>query len=421
VRLGIVPYLDPLGGGTYQHSLNVLAALAERRDAGREEWIVLYREATARRPLRAAGWDARPLDPRRQLREAVATSLGAWPRRLWRALRGERLPVAPPVGSVRDDARSRARMHAAGIELMLFPTADPLSFEAGVPYVTTVHDLQFRLQPQWPEFAGVGPHWDYLLRNGARWATLLLVDSEVGREDVLALYGDAIDADRVRVLPYLPAAYLPREVEPETVAAVRARYRLPDRYFFYPAQFWPHKNHLRIVRALSALADEGLNPAMVLTGTHQGAVREENYRQVVGDAERLGVASRIRWLGFVPDGHMAALYAGAAALVMPTFFGPTNIPVLEAWSFGCPVLTSGIRGIREQAGDAALLVDPTSVESIADGMRRLWLDAALAARLAAAGRARLLSYTPADFRSRLDAVVDEAKARARDGRAPRRA
>jgi glycosyltransferase involved in cell wall biosynthesis len=126
-------------------------------------------------------------------------------------------------------------------------------------------------------------------------------------------------------------------------------------------------------------------------------------------------------LGFVPDERMAALYAGAAALVMPTFFGPTNIPVLEAWSFGCPVLTSDIRGIREQAGDAAVLVDPTSVDSVADGMRRLWSDAALAAGLAAAGRLRLASYTPADFRARLDAVVDDAKARVRDGRAPHRA
>jgi glycosyltransferase involved in cell wall biosynthesis len=60
--------------------------------------------------------------------------------------------------------------------------------------------------------------------------------------------------------------------------------------------------------------------------------------------------------------------------VMPTFFGPTNIPVLEAWAFGCPVLTSDIRGIREQVGDAALLADPTSVEAIADGIHQLWTD-----------------------------------------------
>jgi len=421
MRFGVVPYLDPLGGGTYQHTLNLLAALAPRRDAGSEEWVMLPREPAAVAPLRAAGWDARPLDPHLRLKEAVLSSLGGLPRRAWRTLRGERLPVAPPPGTVRDDVRSRTRLHSAGIELMLFPTADPLAFEAGLPYVTTVHDLQFRLQPEWPEWQGVAEHWEYLVRNGARWATLLLVDSEVGREDVLALYGDVIDADRVRVLPYLPANYLPREVGEDTIIAVRRRYELPSRYFFYPAQLWPHKNHLRLVRALRLLVDHGLDPELVLTGTHTGEVRERNFRAVIEEVERLGVSSRVHWLGFVPDGHMAPLYAGAAGLVMPTFFGPTNIPVPEAWSLGCPVLTSDIRGIREQVGDAAVLVDPTSAESIANGMRLLWTDSGVVARLVAAGRRRLAEYTLDDFRSRLDAIVEEAKARVSDGRAPHRA
>ena len=80
----------------------------------------------------------------------------------------------------------------------------------------------------------------------------------------------------------------------------------------------------------------------------------------------MGLEGELRYLGYVPDEDMSGLYAGAVALVMPTFFGPTNIPVVEAWTFGCPVLTSDIRRIREQAGNAAVLVDPRSVEAIAD-------------------------------------------------------
>ena len=85
-------------------------------------------------------------------------------------------------------------------------------------------------------------------------------------------------------------------------------------------------------------------------------------------ASDLGLESQIRYGGYVPDEDMSGLYAGAVALTMPTFFGPTNIPVLEAWAYGCPVLTSDIRGIREQVGDAGVLVDPRSIESIADGI-----------------------------------------------------
>ncbi|PYS54816.1 MAG: glycosyltransferase family 1 protein, partial [Acidobacteria bacterium] len=97
-------------------------------------------------------------------------------------------------------------------------------------------------------------------------------------------------------------------------------------------------------------------------------------------------------------------------LVMPTFFGPTNIPILEAWAFGCPVITSDIRGVREQAGDAALLADPRSPEMIAEAIREIWTDPGLCEALAQRGRVRLSGYTPAEFRRRLVEIVEEAKA-----------
>jgi glycosyltransferase involved in cell wall biosynthesis len=126
---------------------------------------------------------------------------------------------------------------------------------------------------------------------------------------------------------------------------------------------------------------------------------------------KLGLDEQIHYLGYVPDQDMSALYAEAAALLMPTFFGPTNIPVLEAWAFGCPVVTSDIRGVREQADDAAILVDPASAESIADGICRIWTDATLAGHLAELGRKRLSQYTPDDYQGRLMSVLDDARAR----------
>ena len=98
---------------------------------------------------------------------------------------------------------------------------------------------------------------------------------------------------------------------------------------------------------------------------------------------------------------------------MPTFFGPTNIPVLEAWAFGCPVLTSDIRGIREQVGDAAVLVNPRSVEAIADGIYRIWMDQNLGRMLGERGRQRLATYGPDDYRRRLIEILEEAKTRVR--------
>ena len=79
------------------------------------------------------------------------------------------------------------------------------------------------------------------------------------------------------------------------------------------------------------------------------------------------------YLGAAPEEDMPALYAPlSTALVMPTFFGPTNIPPFEAWHYGRPVICSNIPGIREQIGDAGLLVDPRSPEDLAQAMSRLW-------------------------------------------------
>jgi glycosyltransferase involved in cell wall biosynthesis len=147
---------------------------------------------------------------------------------------------------------------------------------------------------------------------------------------------------------------------------------------------------------------------VVLCGTHSGALRTRVYRDMMQEAERLRVGNRLHYLGYVPNEAMSALYAEAAGLVMPTFFGPTNIPVMEAWLFGCPVMTSNIRGIREQVGDAGLLVDPRSVEAIADGMSRLWEDSGLRTELAQRGSRRVTQYTLQDFTAKLTAIMAEA-------------
>ncbi|MBM3801341.1 MAG: glycosyltransferase [Acidimicrobiia bacterium] len=95
---------------------------------------------------------------------------------------------------------------------------------------------------------------------------------------------------------------------------------------------------------------------------------------------------------------------------MPTFFGPTNIPVLEAWALGCPVLSSDIRGIREQVGGAGLLVNPRDPDAIAQGLLTLWTDAAERQRCIEAGRQRFAGYSAGDFARRLTAAIESCGA-----------
>jgi glycosyltransferase involved in cell wall biosynthesis len=239
----------------------------------------------------------------------------------------------------------------------------------------------------------------------------VVAESETGKEDILSCYGPRVIApDRIRILPYVSPLRTP--FSDDQVHSFRLG--LPERYLLYPAQFWPHKNHRRVVQALHLLKlNHGLTIPIVLCGSSEGRIRTLTRSALLEEVRSRSLEAQVHVLNRVTDAEIAALYAGATALVMPTFFGPSNLPILEAWSAGCPVLTSDVRGVRDQAGDAALLVDPASVPSIAEGIRRLWTDEELTRTLAERGRSRQALWTQDDFRRRLEGIVDEAWSRVR--------
>ena len=407
-------------GGTYQYGQTMLDVIAELRPTRSEEFVVLGDNILPSDPLLGGhAWEIARLTPtstprafpvrlRRLVRDRLSVDQREALLQAYARLRGRNEEPPPRRPERREDVHIWLR--SLGVDLILYTVPLGIVLEAGIPFVLAVHDLQHRLHPEFPEVSADG-EWEYrehLFRNGIGEATLILTDSEVGKEDVLSLYGDLIEAERVAVLPFLPAT--PAAVRLEDRRRVRRAYSLPERYLFYPAQLWPHKNHLRLVEGLGALARDGLVVDLVLVGSRSGRIRESAWTELVARAQELGMGNRVRHLGYVAAKDMPALYAEAVALVMPTFFGPTNIPILEAWGLGCPVLTSDIRGVREQAGDAAVLADPTSVEEIAEGIRRLWLDDGLRTRLAARGHERLGLYGREDYARRLNAILDQATA-----------
>lgn len=211
-------------------------------------------------------------------------------------------------------------------------------------------------------------------------------------------------------MPFLPANYLTTHNLLKEKQRISKLFQLPEDYLFYPAQFWPHKNHLRIVKALGLLKQKKeLDVPIVFCGLHTGEIREKTFDEMMSQAAKLSVDKNIFYLGYIKDEYMSGLYAGAKALVMPTFFGPTNIPVLEAWQFNCPVLTSDIRGIREQVGEAAVLVNPKSVSDIARRIYQLWTDQKLRQKLIKKGKQRLNSYKFNDFYDRFERILDKTK------------
>ncbi|MBI3835681.1 MAG: glycosyltransferase family 4 protein [Planctomycetes bacterium] len=402
MRIGIHPNLKRHDGGIYQYAVSLMDALFD-----------LSREG---HPLCEYEFVIFAHDPNDELLLKYAD--GGW------TIRSFRPPWAPTptidfdfdcaTNSVAPIQQTDMRdwILECGVKLMIYPSPHRLSFECGVPFIMSIHDLQHLHHPEFPEVSAGGEfrRREYVLRNVASKAILLIAESEVGKEDIIRAFSRfGITRPRVKVLPYSPPRSVGQSTAQSLTAQVRKKFMLPDRFLFYPAQFWPHKNHLRIIEALGLLKKRhGLEIPLILTGSASGAIRTEVESKIQKRCGVLHLNEQVRHLGYVSDEEIAGLYAGATALIMPTFFGPTNIPFLEAWSLDCPVLTSRIRGILEQVGDAAMTVNPESDEEIAIGIQKLWSDNALRQTLIKNGRRKLAEYTPDDFRNRLSEIIESA-------------
>ena len=290
-----------------------------------------------------------------------------------------------------------------------------------MPFVCPIFDLNHRLQPEFPEVSESGEiqRREYFYVNTCRFATLVLADSEVGRANILQFYGEYIEADRIRILPYYPPIVRRPVASEADRDRVSRTYPLPSRYFFYPAQFWPHKNHNLIIQALDLIRkDRDETVHVVFCGSYSDYYRARQYRELRETIEQLDLSENVSFLGSVPEADMPALYAMSVGLVMPTFFGPTNIPPLEAWFYERPVICSDIPGIRQQIGDAGLLVDPRSPAALAEAMTQIWTQDAFARSLVEAGRLRLASYNWDAFVGGVEGIVRDACDRVRAGHTP---
>ncbi len=419
MRIGIARSLaDSNSGGVFQYEIVFLKALSEIATRYPEELVYLCYNVSdiitlaSTGPLNYRGLRIVPLgeseQPQLQPPETFLSQKPVTPP-----------PVDPSNVKFNNAGGDLMRRYDVNLLLLLSPNLPGFSYR--LPFVVPIFDLNHRLQPEFPEFShGEFNSREYYYINTCRFATLVLVDSEMGKADVLRFYGDYIDEDRIRILPYYPPIEnraLPNQQE---LDRVRAKYKLPPRYFFYPATFWPHKNHALIIQAIKLIADEtGEVVPIVFCGSYWNYKMAMNFKEVMAQAVSFGVVDRVRYLGLVPDEDMAALYTLSAGLVMPTFFGPTNIPPLEAWHLSRPVITSDIRGLREQSGDAGLLVDPRSPQALAEAMKRVWQDDALCAELVRRGRKRLESYSWSTFLDNVVSVLTDACDRVRTGRTPR--
>ena len=297
-----------------------------------------------------------------------------------------------------------------GIDFFLNTTFEAVTLK--IPFSAIVWDLQHRLQPHFPEVSANG-EWERresFYSQVLKHASFVIVGTEAGKKEVQRFYGTPTEI--IRILP-LPTPAFALEETPCDIETV-AKYKLPPNYIFYPAQFWAHKNHSAIVKAVAHLKrTENLRLPVVFTGSDQG-----NERAVRDEVDQLGLPDQIFFLGHVSRDELKALYQNALCLCYSSFFGPDNLPPLEAFGLGCPVIAADVPGASEQLGDAAIRVNPSDELAIADAIKLVFQDKSKREELIRRGRERARRFTGRDFAKGLFELLDEFE-RARLGRAAR--
>lgn len=275
-----------------------------------------------------------------------------------------------------------------GVELLFCPFTATTYAEGNIPTVSVVLDLQHRELPQFFSLHEIGLRNDFMAEL-TRKADRIICISEHTRKTVLKHLG--VPSEKTHAVPICIQTRLSRPQVEKSVQYL-ADFGISERpYMFYPANFWPHKNHSMLLTAYGMfLARNPHSPIdLVFTGALNGG--EDAIKQAV---IQMGLAKRVHFLGFVPEEMLAAVWFGCEFLIFPSLYEGFGIPVLEAMSIGKPVLCSDRTSLPEVAGDAALYFDPRKPEALVKCIEKITKDASLRSALVEKGRVRAGRFHP---------------------------
>lgn len=256
----------------------------------------------------------------------------------------------------------------------------------GIPVVATIMDAIPLAQPEWTS-SRLRPLKNFAFRKSARSAQHIITISHYSKAEIVHYFGIPEERIGVTYLGVNPAFSLP--VSRETRAAVLERYGLEPGFFIFVGTIQPRKNVGRIIAAHQSLpvAIQRAHPLVIVGRNGWGS---ENLLPILNGLVRQGTGI---WLNGVTDEELYALLQSATALVYPSLYEGFGLPVLEGFAAGIPVISSNTTSIPEVAGDAALLVNPESDEEIAEAMRRIVEEPALAGLLVKKGMERVKGFS----------------------------
>jgi glycosyltransferase involved in cell wall biosynthesis len=255
-------------------------------------------------------------------------------------------------------------------DIVYVPSVVLQSFNTGKPTVLSMHDIQ---HVHYPEFFTWEKRLSRQITYGlsADYATYLQASSEFIKTDMLAHF-PRVSPERVETIS--EGVTVEDFVQPRDVSQLCARYGLPEKFLFYPAQLWPHKNHLTVLKALKRIEERaGVKISLVMTGARFSAA------PAIASFIREQAMDYAHYLGKVPFEDMVGLYQKAQFLIAAGLYEASCLPVLEAAAAGTPIIAARIPPTEELGQKLQLnLFNPLDVQELARLILSLWDDTAKA-------------------------------------------
>jgi len=304
------------------------------------------------------------------------------------------------------DRRAADAFEAKRIDVV-FENARFFGWRLPIPALAWFPDFQ---HVKLPELFSPFVRWrrDFGFRVQIASRRSILLSSESALADFRAAYPRASNAVAVARFATEPSP----DLLAADAAAVIAEYRLPEKFFYLPNQFYHHKNHPLVIKALTILKQRGVDVVVAASGSTEEPRKTSYFSELMREVAERGIETNFRYLGLIPLAHVYALLRSSMALINPSRFEGWSTTVEEAKSFGVPMILSGIPVHREQAGAGARYFEIDDAEALAGHLAAvLQSPQPAAARNLLPGLDKRVAAFAADFVAAVEKCADQFERR----------
>lgn len=378
MRIGILAVSTPQSGGVYQYAQTLIQALIE--NDGHTFYILKCRDFVM--PFLKGG------------NYSVVDFEDDWSSSFWTKQKAKicfRLPYLRKLINASSSFKKIRNLH---LDMIISPVVHIVPYLNRTPYCILISDLQHKYYPEFFTSTELSNReQDY--RIASQYANMVMCESNFVKNDIQRFLG--IPSKKIQIIKPPPFFGHNRLIDVAKIKAVREKYQLPEKFLFYPAQFWRHKNHIKLLEAVQLLKEHYHEEIFVIFVGAKQKDSEDYFERVIQQIKTSHLEKQVACLGYVSQEDILCLYKLATALVMPSLFESISLPIGEAFGLGVPVISSNVCALPQQVGDAGLLFDPMNCEDIANKVLQVWRDKTLRERLIVQGYEQVKGMTIENF------------------------